>query len=117
MDRKKPIPKLFHRGFLAGLLLFSLVSHTALGRNYVKIATIGAPSPSLDLTQDPQKLVEQMIEFWDMELKQVLPDKPDLIDLPEACDRPAGMTTEFQFKYFKARGNQKKDWKMNCIKY
>jgi predicted amidohydrolase len=32
----------------------------------------------------------------------VLPDKPDLIVLPEACDRPAGMSMEIQFRYFKA---------------
>ncbi len=116
MSRIKTIPKLFYRGFLAGLVIFLLVSHTALGRNNVKIATIGAPSPSLDLTQNPQKLVEQMIEFWDMELTQVLPDKPDLIVLPEACDRPAGMTTELQFKYFKARGNQIKDYLASVAK-
>ena len=53
-----------------------------------------------------QALVDQVIEFWENELSRVLPDKPDLIVLPEACDRPAGMNIDLQLKYFKARGNQ-----------
>ncbi len=75
-------------------------------KNHVKIATIGAGSPHLDTNQKPQKLVEQIIEFWAAELEQVLPDKPDLIVLPEVCDRPSGMNRETELKYYKARGNQ-----------
>jgi len=102
----KTIWKLFCYGLLTGLLLFLILPQNAWGRNYVKIATIGAPSPHLDLDQEPQELVEQMIEFWGNELAPVLPDNPDLIVLPEACDRPAGMNTELQFQYFKVRGDQ-----------
>jgi len=87
------------------LLLVSFF-FTANAKNYVKIATIGAVSPNLDLNQEPQKLVEQMIEFWAVEFKQVLPDKPDLIVLPEVCDRPSGMDKETKLKYYKTRGNQ-----------
>ena len=72
----------------------------------MKIATIGAPSPHLDLDQEPQELVNEMIEFWGNELAPVLPDKPDLIVLPEVCDRPAGMNIDLQLKYFKVRGDQ-----------
>lgn len=36
----------------------------------------------------------------------MLPDQPDLIVLPEACDRPGGLTTEEQFKYYQIRKNQ-----------
>ena len=102
----KTIQKLFCYSLFTGLVLFFLVPNNAWGSNYVKIATIGAASPHLDLNQEPQELVDQMIEFWRNELARVLPDKPDLIVLPEACDRPAGMNTEIQFKYFKVRGNQ-----------
>ena len=102
----KTTQKLLCYTFLSGLVLFFFVSSNAWGRNYVKIATIGAPAPHLDLEQEPQELVNQMIEFWRNELLQVLPDKPDLIVLPEACDRPAGMNIDLQLQYFKARGDQ-----------
>lgn len=102
----RSIQKSFCFSLLTGLFVLFLIPNHVLGSNYVKIATIGAPSPHLDLDQEPQELVEQMIEFWGDELAPVLPDKPDLIVLPEACDRPAGMNTELQFRYFKARGDQ-----------
>ena len=75
-------------------------------KNHVTIATIGAASPHLDTNQKPQKLVDLIIEFWAAELEQVLPDKPDLIVLPEVCDRPSGMDRETELKYYKARGNR-----------
>jgi len=102
----KTIQRLFGSGLLAGIVLFILIPNNAWGSNYVKIATIGAPAAHLDLDQEPQALVDQMIEFWRNELSRVLPDKPDLIVLPEACDRPAGMNIELQLKYFKTRGDQ-----------
>ena len=85
---------------------FVIFTFSVNAKNHVKIATIGAVSPSLNLNEEPQKLVEQMIEFWASELKQVLPDKPDLIVLPEVCDRPAGMDKATKLNYYKARGNQ-----------
>ncbi len=90
---------------LSIVLLFSITCQSH-AKKHVKIATIGAASPHLNLNQEPQELVNQMIEFWQNELNRVLPDKPDLIVLPEACDRPAGMTQETQFRYFVVRGNQ-----------
>ena len=92
------------------LSLFLFISFSVNAKNHVKIATIGAVSPSLNLNEEPQKLVEQMIGFWASELKQVLPDKPDLIVLPEVCDRPAGMDEETKLSYYKARGNQIMDY-------
>jgi hypothetical protein len=81
-----------------------------IARNNVKIASIGTAPPKLDMRQGPQKLVEQVISFWKGELEQVLPDQPDLIVLPEACDRPKGLVVEEQFKYFKVRKNQVLDY-------
>jgi len=67
------------------LFLFPAVSSGIRAANYVTVATIGAV-PVLDEHQDPQTLVNQVMEFWQKELDQVLPDKPDLIILPEVCD-------------------------------
>lgn len=67
------------------LILFIIPSMKTSAAKYVTVATIGN-APDFDKTQDPQKLVGQVIAFWNREIKQVLPDKPDLIVLPEVCD-------------------------------
>ncbi len=87
------------------ILFTAFLSHVN-AKNNVKIATIGAVPPHPDMGQEPQKHVEQVIQFWANELAQVLPDQPDLIVLPEACDRPRGLATEEEFQYYKVRKNQ-----------
>ena len=94
---------------IAMLVFCLLFAPDAMTSNYVKVAVIGTV-PRVDKHQDEQKIVDQVIEFWKKELAQVLPDKPDLIVLTEACDRPAGMSTEEQFRYFRARGNRVRDF-------
>jgi len=69
----------------AALLILMIAPVNIKAANYITVATIGA-SPSFDKSQDPQKLVDQVIAFWKQELSQVLPSKPDLILLPEYCD-------------------------------
>ncbi len=93
---------------LLGVIL--LFGNNTLAVNNVKIATIGAVSPQFEKGTNPQIMVAKMIEFWETELNQVLPDLPDLIVLPEACDRPKGLNTEEQFTYFKIRGNRVLDY-------
>lgn len=95
-------------------LLFYLVmmvvqTASIFAQRNVKIATIGA-APSTSNTKDPQKLVEMSIEFWKGRLQQVLPSKPDLIVLAEACDRPIGLSQEEQFAYFRQRKTQVQDF-------
>ena len=77
--------------------------------NYVKIAVIGE-IPRMDKNQEAQKLVGQVIKFWEKQIAQVLFSKPDLIVLPEACDRPAGMDREEQFNYYNVRKDQVKEY-------
>lgn len=91
------------------LLLLFIHTSAILAQRNVKIATIGA-APSISNTKDPQKLVEMSIEFWKGRLQQVLPSKPDLIVLAEACDRPIGLTQQEQFAYFIQRKNQIQDF-------
>jgi Carbon-nitrogen hydrolase len=82
--KKRHTDKLLCYASLVFLILI-ISANKISASNYVTVATIGA-SPSMDKNQDPQKLIEQVIKFWEKELKQVLPDKPDLIVLPEYCD-------------------------------
>lgn len=76
--------------------------------NYVKIATIGPPPPPVAPSMKPEEIVDFMIDFWRGKFAQVLPDKPDLIVVPEACDRPAPLdfSLERRLEYYRVRKNQ-----------
>ncbi len=108
MTKKIKHPK-FH-GYIVSILVFLiLISGKAMAGNYVKVATIGAKPPS-SAGYEPKELVPLMINHWKWQFSQVLHDKPDLIVLPEACDRPSGLSREEQFDYFKVRKNQVLDF-------
>jgi hypothetical protein len=72
----------------------------------VTIATIGSGPASVASDVEPQKVVEKMIDHWKRQFAQVLPDRPDLIVVPEACDRPGGFGAEKLLEYYKVRKDQ-----------
>jgi len=92
------------------LMICSVPFIHACASKYVTIATIGNLPPAKEKGMDNQKIVEEVIVFWKKELDQVLPYKPDLIVLPEACDRPQGMPLNEQFAYFRVRKSQIQDF-------
>ncbi|MBN1352180.1 carbon-nitrogen hydrolase family protein [candidate division KSB1 bacterium] len=73
--------------------------------NYVRISTLGPPF-RMENPGTGQAAVDQTIAFWKTELAQVLPERPDLILLPEACDRYQVHTREESLAYYRTRGNQ-----------
>ena len=75
-------------------------------RGVVKIATIGCGPASVAAGAEPQEVVDKMIAHWRGRLDQVLPDKPDLIVVPEACDRPGGFGAEQLRRYYHVRQDQ-----------
>ncbi len=79
-------------------------------KQIVKIAVIGHRAFDVDANTDPQQIVNRMIAFWKGRFSRVLPDNPDLIVVPEACDRPRGLPRDRQFAYYKVRGNQVRDF-------
>jgi predicted amidohydrolase len=79
-------------------------------RGQVRIATLGPQALSVDVSTDPQKIVEMIIEYWRHEFSQVLADQPDLIVVPEACDRPVGFPVDKRFEYYRVRKNQVRDF-------
>jgi predicted amidohydrolase len=86
------------------------VMKKAKKKGFVKIATIG-PSPlSVNENTEPQKVVERMIAHWRGRFAQVLPDRPDLIVVPEACDRPSGFSLKKRLEYYRVRKNQVRDF-------
>lgn len=75
-------------------------------KGFVKIATIGSAPADISADIEPQKVIEKMIAHWQREFAQVLPDKPDLIVVPEACDRPGGFSGEKLQEYYRVRKDQ-----------
>lgn len=75
-------------------------------KGYVKIATIGAGPATVAADTEPQKAVDKMIAHWQREFAQVLPDRPDLVVVPEACDRPGGFSAEKLQEYYRVRKDQ-----------
>jgi hypothetical protein len=57
----------------------------------------------------PQELTDRMIRHWTEKIQTVLPDTPDLIVLPEVCDRPLEYSVEKRIAYYKVRKNQVRD--------
>lgn len=75
-------------------------------RGIVKIATLGPRPLNVDGNTKPQEVVNRVIAHWKGRFAQVLPDKPDLIVVPEACDRPAGLAGEKRLEYYRVRKDQ-----------
>lgn len=94
------------------VIVLTALSVNVRASNKVKIAAIGGGGGlvSAGNESDPQKIVDQMIGFWQKELDKVLPHQPDLILLTEACDRPGGLTVKEQFDYYRVRKNQILDY-------
>jgi len=94
--------------YISILLAFLLILVPFLpvsAKNYVTIATIGGLH-GVDKSKGNQFMVDGMINYWDKQIAHVLPGEPDLIVLPEACDRPLGLNREEQMAYYAVRGRQ-----------
>jgi len=79
-------------------------------RGRVKIAVLGPRHLAVDSATEPEAIVGRMIAHWKKEFAQVLPDRPDLIVVPEACDQPTGLSVEEKLAYYRVRKNQVLDY-------
>jgi hypothetical protein len=88
-------------------LLASETAHkSGKKKGFITIATIGATPLAVSPDTKPQALVNRMISHWRGRFAQVLPDRPDLIVVPEACDRPSGLSAESLREYYDVRKDQ-----------
>jgi len=77
----------------------------------VIVSTIGPQNVRLEPGLSHNQIVDAEVDFWQAKIGAVLPDRPDLIVLPEVCDRPAntevGDTSpaEARLAYYRTRGN------------
>lgn len=76
---------------------------------YVKISALGPVPHRIDAHTQLDQCIQEMIDHWDAQLESVLPDQPDLIVLPEACDRPPDFSMERRMEYYEARGERIRD--------
>lgn len=73
---------------------------------YVQLGVIGAQPLMVDENLPYGNIVSEMKKHWSKKLDQVLCDKPDIVLVPEACDRPAGYPAEKRLEYYHERGEQ-----------
>ena len=76
----------------------------------IRIAVVGPAAKEVAPDTRPQDIVDGIIEFWGNQFDQVLPDKPDLVVVPEACDRPRDFPIEKCTDYYRVRKNQIRDY-------
>lgn len=74
--------------------------------NFVKIATISCNPCAYGAIPAGADVTAFVIAHLKKELAQVLPLKPDLVLLPECCDRPDGMPIPKRNEYYRARGTR-----------
>ncbi|NLD87592.1 MAG: hypothetical protein GX633_04970, partial [Clostridiales bacterium] len=77
---------------------------------FVNISLLGPKAIEASYSYGLESLVENMKRHWLHCLAKVLPDKPDLIIVPEACDRYPNLTMEQRKEYYNYRGNKIRDF-------
>lgn len=78
----------------------------------VKLSTVAPGPPNAPQGEDRagEAAITAMTDFWRDQFAQVLPERPDLILVPEACDRFLNHTPEEQRAYYLLRGNRVRDF-------
>lgn len=76
---------------------------------FIKISALSQPSCTAAYSGDMEGMVRIMEQHLRTNIAQVLVDDPDLIVLPEACDRFPSMTMEVRKDYYRYRGNRMRD--------
>lgn len=80
-----------------------------MARN-ITISLLGPEPYRLPYQDDLNSLVTAMEKHWAQELSKVLCDSPDLIVVPEACDRYPNFTVQERLRYYEARQNRIRDF-------
>ena len=72
----------------------------------IRVSTLGGENLSTSYEEGMEKAVVKMIQYWEGRLSRILHDKPDLIVLPECCDRYVNFTTKELLDYYDYRENR-----------
>ena len=74
--------------------------------NYVRVATISIHPRSIHEKPEGMRTIDFVISWLKEEIDQVLSSKPDLIVIPECCDRPRELTVEQVQEYYASRNGE-----------
>ena len=77
---------------------------------HVKISLLGFPALTDAYNGDMESHVQKMMNYFTEKFNKVLPDKPDLVVLPEVCDRYPGFSKEQRLNYYNLRGDRIRDF-------
>jgi len=83
---------------------------------HVKISNLSISPYQIDTSLDYPSVAGKVLKHLERHVQKVLPDKPDLIVLPEVCDRPAGIPRDRLIDYYKARGSRIIDFFMETAR-
>ena len=75
----------------------------------VRILALAPHKYSGNPAHTPQQCLDDVIRHWDRHLADALALAPDLIVLPEACDRPNSFSLEKRLEYYEYRGDKVRD--------
>jgi predicted amidohydrolase len=73
---------------------------------YVNVGVIGPNPLTVDEKLPYKDVITEMKRHWEKQLNQVICDNPDIILIPEACDRPLGYPLNKRLDYYKERGEE-----------
>lgn len=83
---------------------------------YAKISLLSQPALIHSPWGDPEEKIQEMLAYLKKNLDYVLPDRPDLIVLPEACDRFPSFTMDQRKAYYRHRGGRIRDFYRKAAK-
>jgi len=92
---------------------------------YVTVSAVAPGAMRMPRNLTTEERVRAMMRYWENQIAAVLPDRPDVIVLPEACDRYYRVDADFSpteewGDYYRVRGNRIRDFfadmaaKNNC---
>lgn len=77
--------------------------------NRIRVSAVGADYLKEAPPGGMRRAVAAAVEYWRGRLAQVLPDRPDLILVPEMCDTFFSLSRGKRAAYHRARGNRVRD--------
>lgn len=77
---------------------------------YANISVISTLQLQTPYSDDLDSKISEMCDYLRKNIEQVLPDKPDLIIMPEQVDRFISFTPEQRMEYWRYRGNRIRDF-------
>ncbi len=86
---------------------------------YIRLSSLsikGGVNYSGNLKDNLSSEIDRMIDSWDKKLKYVMPNKPDLIVLPEECDMYHNYPATRRLEYCDVKGNRLRDFFMEKAK-